>query len=164
MAAARDAAKALKEWERDAIGSYRAAERAQAKIAKEAEHAGLKTAAATAKMLGSVTKTAHGVEQLARGFVLLGVASEDDLQKAVHAMAAFEGGLEVLKGTATVLKSVTGGWRAYTSAVVLAAAAEKARAAAGIGGAAASGVGSVAAGGVGAAAAGGGLATGAIGA
>ena len=128
--ATREAAKAQQQAARDTAKAQEQQARQHAAIAKAAENAGLKAATAGGKMATSVAKTAHGVEQLARGFVLLGVASEDDFQKAVQSLAAFEGAVDIMKGLGTVLKGVTGGWKAYAAAVALAAAAEKARAAA----------------------------------
>jgi hypothetical protein len=180
--AARDAVKATREWEKDVAASYKAAckaaerdakatEKAQRDAAREAakaqkavEHIGLQATAASAKMAGSLARSAHGVEQLARGFVLLGVASEDDLQRAVQKLAALQGCIDLLKGTASILKGVTGAWRSYATAVELATAAEKARSLLTAGGAAASLTGTVVAGGAaaGGVGAGAGLLTGAF--
>lgn len=112
--------------------------------------------AANRQLVEGSKQSLEGITALARGFVLLGVSSEKDLEKAVKTLAKFEAVANVLKGTINTVQGLAKAYDAYRTSVQAAAAAESARSAAQAAGGAAGAVGGGAAAG---GAVGGGLVT-----
>lgn len=114
-------------------------------VAKAYENANVRRRAADMQLVASSKQALEGITQLGRSFVLLGISSEKDLQKAVKALAGFEAGVNALKGTINLIEAATKAWGAYRAAVLAAGVAQTAGGALGAlgagAGAAAGGVG-----------------------
>lgn len=95
-------------------------------VGREYEKANAKRRAADQQIVASSKQALEGVTQLGRSILLLGISSEKDLQKAIQAFAAFEAGVNLLKGTINVVEAATKAWGAYRAAVVAAGAANAA--------------------------------------
>jgi hypothetical protein len=91
--------------------------------------ANAKQRAANMQFVASTKQALEGVTQLGRSFVLLGISSEKDLAKAAKALAGFEAGANLIRGTINVLESATKAWSAYGAAVTAAGVASAAGAA-----------------------------------
>ena len=131
----REEEKAARDSARAATAQQRAVEQAQQRM-RSSYQQGFESA----RMLTT------GVTQLARSFVLLGISSEEDLKKAMQALAMFEAGAQGLSATLNIVQGLTKAMGAYRTATLAAAGANVAFGASG-GGAAAGGA--LAAGGAG---------------
>ena len=101
---------------------------------------------ASSQQLLSASKLAlEGTVSLARGLVLLGVAQEDDLKKAIQMLARFEALAAVLRGSVPIVQSLAQAYKALGAAQAAAAAVGGVR---GVGGSAAGGLAGGAAGGL----------------
>lgn len=130
------------------IKAQREAETAQNRAAQEAETAHRRMEVSNKKLERAIDGVRGGVEQVARGFVLLGAAGEEDLEKLIKRFAAVEGGIQIFEGVLRIVRKGEEAWRAYTAAVAAARAAEGARATAGVAAAASGGAAVLAEGGV----------------
>jgi hypothetical protein len=112
-------------------------QRAEEKAAKEIQQAQIKAIStveqAQSRMTAGQAAIAEGFKQsmsgataLARGFALVGAASEEDMEKAVRALAKVEAGVQAVRGTIDLVQGITKAWRAYTTTVEAAAAAHAA--------------------------------------
>lgn len=112
-------------------------QRAEEKAAKEIQQAQIKAIStveqAQNRMTAGQAAIAEGFKQsmsgataLARGFALVGAASEEDMEKAVRALAKVEAGVQAVRGTIDLVQGITKAWRAYTTTVEAAAAAHAA--------------------------------------
>ena len=115
-------------------------------VGKLYETANNKRRAADMQLVASSKQAIEGVVQLGRAFVLLGVSSEKDLQKAVQALAGFEATAAAIKGTINVLEAASKAWGAYRAAVLAAGVANAGYAALSAGGGAVAAAGGGAAG------------------
>lgn len=85
-----------------------------------------------------------GVEQVARGVVLLGISSEEHLEKVVRTFARFQASADIIRGVINTGYGAVRMYRAYQTALEAAAAAQSALTAAELAGAAARGRGAAA--------------------
>lgn len=67
--------------------------------------------------------TTNGAIQLARGFIEIGVASEENLQKAVQTLARFQGVVDIGKGAFKTVQGLVLGYQALTRVIGSATAA-----------------------------------------
>ncbi len=101
-----------------------------------------------AEFRGELGRTALGAIRVGRGFVELGVASEENMEKAVRMLARFQGTVDIVRGTAQTVQGVIrayDSWRRSIEAVTAAQTALKAvqvLSAPGMGGGASGGFGS----------------------
>lgn len=118
--------KRIKDRERKETQAAKGIERAYTKAMAQADQMGAKSQAANMAIAEGFKMGIGGATALARSFTLLGVASEDDLEKAVKALAKVEAGVQAIRGVIDVVVGGVKMWRAYAEAVTAAAAAEAA--------------------------------------
>ena len=82
----------------------------------------------------SLMGVAEGALKVGEGFVLMGLAAEEDLVKVVQTLAAVKGSVDAIRGGVEIYRNITAGVEAYNKAVLAAASAEGLLAAARLGG------------------------------
>lgn len=112
-----------------AVKDRAAAERT---AAREAAQAARTQAAAVrtlhqeqSKLVSSLKQVAGGFVSIGRAAVLFGVSGEENIQKAVQALAKFEAGVAAVTGLVNIIEGGAKAWRAYAAAAAAAAAAQR---------------------------------------
>tara|TARA_B110000285_G_scaffold101431_1_gene115404 strand:- start:889 stop:2787 length:1899 start_codon:yes stop_codon:yes gene_type:complete len=72
----------------------------------------------------SLMGVAEGALKVGEGFVLMGLAAEEDLVKVVQTLAAVKGSVDAIRGGVEIYRNITAGVEAYNKAVLAAASAE----------------------------------------
>lgn len=126
---------------------------AEKAASRESEQAAKKTIEAQYKLNAAAKQVLSGFVSIGRAAVLFGVSGEENIEKAVRALARFEAGVSAITGIINLIEGASKAWRVYAAATATATAAQVAFNATAGAGAAKAGM---------AAAAGGGLVRGAI--
>ncbi|MEX0938538.1 MAG: hypothetical protein WDZ59_11820 [Pirellulales bacterium] len=100
------------------------------KAAQEAQDASARVVEGNLRAADSFKQAGDGAFTLARGIAFVSASSEEDLQKAVQTIAAFQGAFDIFRGGTDAVKGIVEGYRALRVASVASAAAETANAAA----------------------------------
>ncbi len=93
------------------------------------EHSVIRLSGSVAEFRSELGRTALGAIRVGRGFVELGIASEENMEKAVRMLARFQGTVDIVRGTAQTVQGVIrayDAWRRSIEAVTAAQAALKA--------------------------------------
>lgn len=115
-----------KEKKRILDDEFRRMDRATREQERIFERSNARVLAGNKQLEKGLNQAASGVTAMVRGFALLGVASEQDLEKAVRAFAKIEAGIQVVQGVASFVKGATKAWQGYTAAVTAAGIAQNA--------------------------------------
>jgi hypothetical protein len=143
-ASANDARRAAADERREREANIKAVAAAEKSAAKEAS-AALKAKAATERAVNSeavkqtnrtiqeqqklnsaVKQTLGGLAGVGRAFVLFGVSGEENIEKAVRALARFEATVSAITGLINLIEGASKAWKAYAAATAAATAAQAA--------------------------------------
>lgn len=101
-------------------------------VAREAAVSARQQAAAARAVITEQNKLISAAKQVAGGFisigraaVLFGVSGEENIEKAIKALAKFEAGVAAITGLVNIIEGGAKAWRAYAAATAAAAAAQR---------------------------------------
>lgn len=106
---------------------------AAARAAREVETSKRRLVSANRAYLEGARQVIESVTSLARGFVLLGLVDEKNIEAALRKLAAFEALAQSVRGMIGLVQGATKMWQAYQAAVLAAAAADGVKAVSGMG-------------------------------